>query len=282
MENQLNFLITQYLTSRMNGMYSPVAQFIPDLTIKLFRERVEKIDFIPRETVKLNNNAKLALVSCIFRGELLNNLLDNLDCFEVTIGKHMLVHDSDEISVEPGIGKFGYPQWLSDDLNRVTMAIQQKISFFKEQLERDAKYLAINLGALKKNHGQKEVLRSITHGRCTLVISKETRHFESEDYYNSDRLLAALDMVATASGDLYTVCYDVYWDGKLAHNTAMEGYMTKSGISPLKACTKSIYRMAKEAMFCARIKLQSKGDVKTAEEKQSDKLFACLNLGTNH
>ena len=130
MENQLNFLITQYLTSRMNGMYSPVAQFIPDLTIKLFRERVEKIDFIPRETVKLNNNAKLALVSCIFRGELLNNLLDNLDCFEVTIGKHMLVHDSDEISVEPGIGKFGYPQWLSDDLNRVTMAIQQKICIY--------------------------------------------------------------------------------------------------------------------------------------------------------
>ena len=76
MENQLNFLITQYLTNRMEGMYSPLAQFVHELEIKLFRERVEKIDFIPRDTVRLTNRAKLALVSCIFRGELLNNLLD--------------------------------------------------------------------------------------------------------------------------------------------------------------------------------------------------------------
>ncbi|EPR7484046.1 hypothetical protein ACU8KO_002671 [Vibrio alginolyticus] len=279
MQNELNSTLSKYLVGRMTYDFPAVADLIPHLQIKTHKGRVEKVDIVPKEQVKLSHECKEALVSTRFGYELKDELLGCLDQFEVVIGKAPFVHDSDEFLVEPPSGVLGYQnETLRSRIDQIRMAIQSELSAIKKRLQNDAKYLAINLRDYDKQNYQTEVLRSVEVGRCRLVISKLYRTFEPEDWYNPERMHQALHLVATGNGEFFTVTYEVFWDCKSVHHTSMEGYMTEFEKDPMSEFAKPIKRLAKEALFVARLKLQQAGGVLTPEQKQEVRLFAGIKL----
>ncbi|MEF1302108.1 hypothetical protein QTO17_09340 [Vibrio owensii] len=279
MQNELIETISKYLVGRMTYDFPAVADLKPFLTIKTYKGRVEKVDIVPKEQVKLSHDCKKALVEKRFGYELKKELLSCLDQFEVVIGKAPFVHDSDEFLVEPPRGVLGYQnETLRSRIDQIRMAIQNELSAIKKRLEDDAKYLAINLQDYDKQNHKTEVLRNVEIGRCHLVISKLYRTFEPEDWYSPERMHQALHLVATGNGEFFTVTYEVFWDNKSVHHTSMEGYMAEFEKDPMREFSKPIKRLAKEALFVAKLKLQEAGGVLTPAQKQEVRFFAGINL----
>lgn len=273
-----NVSIARFIEDRIKTNYSNLAElasfvsFETDDAGQLF-----VFDFVPKNKVKLSSHGKYSLISELFSGESLWTLLDNIDDFDLIVGKNSVVQANDEIFCRPVVTNTP----ISSLIPEVSRVLKAKIATVRNELEAAAKQLANNLYIHNSNHGETHMLRTIKHGRCVLEIRKLHLQYEVEDYATFDRELLSLQKLYQGDGELFTICFELKWDGETVQHTALEGFIMDLGENPLALYKRAVRMQIDNVMFCARSKLISCGKVLSKDAKQDRAFFGSLNIGTN-
>ncbi|PNV69321.1 hypothetical protein [Vibrio cholerae] len=239
--------------------------------------QVFAFDFVPVNKVKLSSIGKYSLISELFTGVNLWTLLDNIDDFDLIVGKNSVVPADDDIYCRPVVTNTPI-SYLIPEVSRVLKA---KIAKVRNELEAAAKQLANNLYIHNSRHGETHILRTIKHGRCELQIRKVHLDYEIEDYASFDRELLSLQKIYQGDGELFTMCFELKWDGESVQHTALEGFIMDLGKKPLALYKRAVRMQIDNVMLCARSKLISSGKILSRDVKQDRAFFGSLNIGTN-
>lgn len=278
-KTQFNDLLGKYAKYKTQPSYSEFSELFPAVEV----DDSNSVQLVPvNESVELDEGAKLFLVNSLFTGSWKLKLSLELDHFSV------IVHvDSNNTLTTNVIAKSFHSEELTMNEQSIRQgfrtAMRNVYCGICEEISRNAVYLRTGLQGYERRHGDTEVIKSRSHGRCQFVLTALYREFEPEDYTSEERLLRALEAIAENTGELFTLNYELLWNNETIYYTSMEGYIRLfTDDVAVKAFSDSILRMAKEVFFISRYKLIETDQLKSPQVKEAERLFGAMNLGILH
>lgn len=279
MQNTLHEIVTAYITGSMKLDFPEFSTLVEYLKVDISESNKVSISFVSDKPIILSEDSKLEHIRATYAYLLKEQVLSEAHNFEVVIGPELPEKENTKC-------KFQFSNLINELKNgflieRFEMFERRfigRFDFMMSLFKKNANQLIKKVLSYSECHGQTKVIKKNSIGRCSLVISKQYRHFCLSDWPSEKRLQKALQHIINDYSECFTGIFELHWEGECISSISMEGYLLEIGKNPMEILGKSLRLMAKEVMFMSRFRLEQSGAVHSHEIKQEMKLYKGMNL----